>query len=127
MKPPRKVSELIRAVKEDARVIAVFLFGSYARGERAYRDVDVCLVLGEKLSQLEMSRIRLAYLARFPDLDIHVFQQLPIYIRARVLKEGKLVYCSDEDRMYELAFRVIKEYEDFRPLYEEYLRGVANG
>ena len=117
---------LIREVEKDERMVAVILFGSFARGEN-FRDIDVCLVLKKKLENLEMSRIRLEYLSKFPALDIQIFQQLPIYIRARILREGKVIYCKDEDLLYDIAILTIKEFEDFKHVYKEYLEGVLYG
>ena len=74
-----------------------------------------------------MSRIRLEYLSKFPALDIQIFQQLPIYIRARILREGKVIYCKDEDLLYDIAILTIKEFEDFKHVYKEYLEGVLHG
>jgi len=117
---------LIREVEKDERMVAVILFGSFARGEN-FRDIDVCLVLKKKPENLEMSRIRLEYLSKFPALDIQIFQQLPIYIRARILREGKVIYCKDEDLLYDIAILTIKEFEDFKHVYKEYLEGVLHG
>ncbi len=101
------------------------VFGSFARKE-SYSDIDVCLILDKKTEKMEMSRLRLSYLKDFPSFDIHVFQQLPLYIRVRVLKEGKILFCRDMGLLYDAAFAAIKEFEDFRPVYESYLEGVMN-
>ena len=117
--------KLIKQVKKDKDVIAVLVFGSYARKEE-HRDIDICLVLKpKKYTKISLSRKKLSYLKNF-DFDIQIFQQLPIYIRQRVLEEGKLIF-SRNDEIYDVAFRTIKEYEDFKPLYETYLEGVLNG
>ena len=118
---------LIEEVKKDKDVIAVYLFGSYARGE-SHRDIDICLVLKpvrKKYSKIFLSEKKLKYLKNF-EYDIQIFQQLPLYIRHRVLKEGKLLY-SKGDEIYDVAFLTIKEYEDFKPIYESYLEEVMNG
>lgn len=86
---PRDLARLLARAERDPEVLAVLLFGSRARGEAsADSDVDVCLVLaGERRSDLERARKRLDYLAE-TDLDVAVFQSLPLHIRSRVLKEG---------------------------------------
>ena len=101
------------------------LFGSVARGEsRAQSDVDICLVLYPKRWQLEeLARKRWEY-PRF-DLDIKIFQQLPLYVRRRVLREGVVLLVKDEDQLYELAFRTAKEFEDFKHIYRDYLEAIA--
>lgn len=106
---------------------AVLAFGSYARGEE-HSDLDLCLVLFPKqYSALVLSRNRLEYLKEASEgIDIQVYQQLPLYIRQRVLKEGRVLLCKDEDALYEIAFQTIREFEDFKDLYYEYLESVTH-
>ena len=126
--PEKDLMALLERSRRDPRVLAVILFGSRARGESdPGSDVDVCLVLEPRAyDDLTLSRIKLDYLKDF-DLDVHVFQQLPLYIRRRVLKEGKVLFCRDEDKLYDLAFRTIQEFEDFKHIYRDYLEEVARG
>ena len=123
----KQVELLLREAQQDGEILAVMLFGSVARGEAgAQSDVDVCLVLYPKRWQLEeLARKRWEYL-HF-DLDIKVFQQLPLYVRRRVLKEGVVLLVKDEDQLYELAFRTAKEFEDFKHIYRNYLEAIAHG
>ena len=122
----RTLRELIAQAEEDREVLAVILFGSQARGDAGPgSDVYVCVVLEARAqSGIEASHNRLDYLAG-RDLDVKIFQQLPLYIRSRVLKEGRVLFVRDEDRLYELAYRTARAFEDFRPYYQAYLDAVA--
>ena len=122
------LKKLVEKAREDPQLLAIFLFGSFARGdERPDSDVDVCLVLEPGMyTKLELSEKKIEYLKYF-NLDVKIFQQLPIYIRHRVLKEGKTLFCRDEDRLYELAFRTAQQFEDFKHIYRTYLDEVARG
>ncbi len=120
----KQLDLLVSVAKKDNNVVAAILFGSYARGER-HKDIDVCLVLS-RMGKLATSRKKLSYAIRFPKLDVQVFQQLPLYVRARVLKEGKILFCKDEDMLFDLAYESIQQYEDFKPRYEMIL-GVTDG
>jgi len=117
---------LLNKAREDRDILAVILFGSVARGEPTpASDVDVCLVLqAGKYDSLSLSRKKLAYLKQ-GDLDVHLFQQLPLYVRRRVLKEGKVLFERDTDALYALAFRTAQAFEDFKPIYSAYLTEVA--
>ena len=118
---------VINKAKKDRDVLAVAIFGSYARKEN-HRDIDICLFLQSKASNLETSKKKLEYIKIAKNkFDIQIFQQLPLYIRHRILKEGKIVLCKDEDKLYDIAIHFAKEYEDFRPLYKSYMEAVAHG
>jgi predicted nucleotidyltransferase len=121
-----RIEKLLEKAKQNAGVLAVILFGSTARAERGpASDLDVCLVLeNRKYAALDLSRIKMAYLGH-AGVDVQVFQQLPIYIRTRVLKEGTVLLVRDEDALYELAFRTAQAFEDFKPVYRTYLAEVA--
>ena len=117
---------LVAQAEDDRDVLAVILFGSQARGEAGLgSDVDVCVVLEAGApTGLTASHKRLDYTGG-RDLDVKVFQQLPLYIRSRILKEGRVLFVRDEDRLYDLAFRTARAFEDFRPYYQAYLDAVT--
>jgi uncharacterized protein len=104
------LDRLLQQVMVDMNVCAVFLFGSVAKGiSNSLSDVDVCIVLHDKLDDLTMSHKKLEYLSLL-DYDISIFQQLPLYIRQRVIREVRVLFCRNEDRLYELVFKTIKEF-----------------
>ncbi len=118
--------ELQESILEDKQIIAALVFGSYVLNI-PYRDIDICLVLDKKYSNIELGRKKLLYstLAKKP-LEIHIFQQLPIYIRKRILKEGKLIFCKNQPLLYEIAFSTIKEFEFYKKIYFNYLKEMQN-
>jgi len=124
----RATAALIDVCRQDPTILAVMLFGSRARGEaHTASDTDVCLVLDFGFRDpLELSKKKHEYLSMF-DLDLHVFQQLPLYMRHRVLREGRVLFCQDEAQLYELAYRTAQRFEDFRHIHESYLQEVAGG
>ncbi len=135
----QKLGKILSKAKSDEDILAVILYGSRvndSREETRDSDLDICLVLGgkneEKGGEEEgglFSRKRLEYLSRIdPEkIDIQIFQQLPIYIRKRVLEEGRVRYRRDRERFYGLVYRTIQEYNDFEPRLREYLEGVKHG
>src|SRR5436309_14835225 len=72
------VRRLLARAERDHEVLAVILFGSYARGDaRPDSDIDVCLVLApDATTRRAVARKRLEYLSE-SDLDLAIFQQLP--------------------------------------------------
>ncbi|MCK4730585.1 MAG: nucleotidyltransferase domain-containing protein [Candidatus Aenigmarchaeota archaeon] len=121
----KKLDNVLEQAKKDREVIAVILYGSVSRGEqRKDSDIDICLVLKEDYPKTKFTEKRLEYLKNVGvDIDIQIFQQLPLYIRKEVLK-GKILISKDEDKLYELAYKTIKEFEDFRKYYYDYLNSI---
>ena len=119
------IDKIITKARNDKDVLAVALFGSSLSGKG--RDVDICIFLKEKKSNLLMTRKREDYLKEVSDkFDIHIFQQLPLYIRMRILK-GKILFVRDEDVLYEIAFSTIKEFGMYEKVYNMCLNKVLHG
>ncbi|MCK4649487.1 nucleotidyltransferase domain-containing protein [bacterium] len=121
------LDRMVKKAKEDKQILALLLFGSRAREDSIKAsDIDICLVLMPgSYTPLNLSQKRLTYLKSF-DLDIQIFQQLPLYIKVRVLKEGRVLFCRDEDNLYNISFSTIQEFSDFEHIYREYLKEVAH-
>lgn len=82
-------------------------------------DIDLCLYIDEKKKILP--RIRLELLKKsIEKFDIQMFQLLPLYVQIEILK-GEVLYVKEEDRLYEIANETIDEYEEFYPLYLDYI------
>lgn len=121
------INELVKIAKLDKEILALILFGSITRQENLKdSDVDICIILkSQEYSTKYLSYKKLKYLKEF-NLDIQIFQQLPIYIKKRVMKEGKILFCKDEDEMYKIAFKTMEEFTDFEHIYRDYLKEVAH-
>ncbi len=134
-----KLEKILTKAREDEDILAVILYGSRvddSREETQDSDLDICLVLERKgevkdgeEEDIHFSCKRLEYLSEIDpeEIDIQIFQQLPIYIRKRVLEEGSVRFRRDRERLYGLAYRTIQEYHDFEPRLREYLKRVKNG
>lgn len=120
------LDKLIKTVQQDSQVLAIFLFGSRARDDNYKKsDIDICLLMKpNSYTTMELSQKKLEYLKLF-DMDIQIFQQLPLYIRVRIIKEGKNLFCANEDQLYQIVFRTIREFGDFEHIYRDYLKEVG--
>ena len=123
----KTIQKIVEQTQKDKVVIAVAFFGSYARGE-PHRDVDVCIFLkpAEYTSEFLSSK-KLEYTQENPKYDVQVFQQLPLYIQKRILKEAKIINCKNEDLLYDLYFLTLRDFGHYEHIYEGYLEAVESG
>lgn len=106
------------------RVKFVILYGSYhAAGGRTPRegsDIDLAVGYDAKTNH-ERSAFRLKALSGLPEkFDVQIFEQLPVYVRKEVLK-GKVIFCRDEDYLYGAALSTIREFDDFKRHFYDYI------
>lgn len=96
------------------KIDSVYLFGSFVNGKfNSLSDVDVCF-FGD-FSFEDKVRIR----SFFGDIfDVCFFDELPIYIKIRVFREGRLLYAKNKKKLMSVAFKTLCEYEDFKPLIQ---------
>ena len=104
--------------KGDQNVAAVILFGSYARKEPDFRDVDVALVLRTpRKSDLLAFETAVADLGAFQRVrfEILALDALPLDLQSRVLNEGKVLYVKDDEELRAVAAGVAEKWSDFAP------------
>jgi predicted nucleotidyltransferase len=126
--PSRKnidFSDILDRARSDDDVLAVALFGSVARDEPA-NDVDICIFLHPGQEKAATSK-KMALLDLMSKYDIHFFTDLPLYIRARVMKECEFLLNKDLRTINDIFITTIKEYRLFEPHYKTYLEAVENG
>ncbi|MDN5339345.1 MAG: uncharacterized protein PWQ30_454 [Euryarchaeota archaeon] len=103
------------------KVRFIILYGSVAEGRsREGSDIDICIYYDG--DREEAARFRFAALSELTDdrYDIQIFSHLPLYLRTEVLR-GKVVYCPDERFLYDVAYRTIREFDDFKHRLYDYI------
>lgn len=121
---------LLEKASEDPDVLAVLQHGS-SLGEGPARDLDIAIVLqpevGEEPWEASLRYHALSTGGRHEGLDVSIFQELPLYIRRRVLEHHEVLFVRDEDPLYDVATHTVKAWADFEPIYRGYLEAVARG
>lgn len=112
-----RAREIVNKIRESVNVKAVYLFGSYAKGEQnESSDIDLC-VFG-KLKDKEKREIA-SYGSDF--IDISFFEELPLYIKFRVLKEGRPLFVKDEKFLNAVKIQTLHDYLDFKQLIDKHI------
>ncbi len=116
--------QTVNRIKKDKDAIAIMLFGSYVRNKKYARDIDICVFL-KGGDDKKMFKKRLNYMKGVPDkFDIQIFQQLPLYVRINVLRDGKILYLKNKKRLYNLAYETLKSYAFFEKYYLDYIKQI---
>jgi predicted nucleotidyltransferase len=120
---PETVQRILAEVQQHPKVVAIFLFGSWARGEQMpISDVDIAVLL-DSPDKRDEADIGSMY---SPTIDLVLFHRLPVRIQFQVLKEGQPLFVRDEEKLIETTFQVMRQYHEmewmYRRYYEEILR-----
>ena len=100
------------------------LYGSRAIGNfRQNSDIDIAIGITGNTEDLIGIRKELILKKPFEDLDIRLFEHLPVYIQKDVFK-GLILYYREIIELYDAAYETIKKYRTFKPYLDDYI-GVA--
>jgi predicted nucleotidyltransferase len=117
------LEKILAELKSHPKVVAIYLFGSYARGEATpLSDIDIAVILNDIDPQTE-GEIGSLYSDK---IDLVLFHRLPIYIQFEVLKEGKELFVADEEYLKEVRFQVIRDYLEHEWLYRRLKEDILN-
>jgi predicted nucleotidyltransferase len=127
----RKVPEEIQAVIDRVvsaipkeGVIAIFLYGSVARGEeKPLSDIDFCVVTRRGISRGEKERI---LVHASPTLDLTLFWDLPLPIRFRVLREGKLLWGEEGLELHRIRRATLRCYREIGRMIRRHERRLID-
>jgi predicted nucleotidyltransferase len=120
--------EKIKHLRDSDKVKFIILYGSASREKTlSNSDIDISIYYDCE-SFDEISRFRLKILSELFDesYDVQMFQQLPLYVKIEVLK-GKPIYCKDIKFLYEVALQTIKDFDDFKHRFYDYIRRNGSG
>ncbi len=104
-------------------VVAVYLFGSAARGTRGRRsDVDIAVLTRPRGTSHRRSRSLVEYVQAAcdalgtDDVDVVLLHRAPIALRHEVFREGKPLLVRDPEALARFRLESSREYLDTIPL-----------
>lgn len=111
---PEEARKIIAAIQAHPKVVAVILFGSWARGAPSpLSDVDIAVLL-QAPDRHDEAEIGSLYSAR---IDVVLFHRLPLPIQFEVLKTGQELFVRDEAAYAQVRQAVLRDYLEMAHLY----------
>jgi len=113
----KKIQELVGKLKPFKEVKAIYLFGSAAKGKATpLSDIDICTITDKASEEVKTEISSLSS----EKVGVSLFEDLPINIRIKVLKEGKVLFMRDEKVVSSIRADLISRYLDFKPILKRY-------
>lgn len=116
------MDEIINSLKRFNFVHSIILFGSRAKyTNKKESDIDLCIITKRELSLKE----RLSLENAVPEnVDLSLFYELPINVRERVFREGRILYTKDMYHVLTLAKETYSDCVGYKKLRKDYHMSV---
>ena len=118
-----EIKKILNHTLADYPVAFAYVFGSSLSSHRVQEsDVDVALGFSKPVSDGLFYEIFKTLNSRLSlpteKLDLKNFADLPLLVRFRVIRDGKLVYLKDEKIHRQMAVKTIDYYHDEAPIIQ---------
>ena len=120
------IKSVVKTIKKigGKKIGFIIQYGSTVTGEQTpLSDIDIAIYYhGTKKQRFDFI---ITVLGSIDDqFDIHIFQDLPLYIQQEVISKGKILYQRDFETTFDIFMRTIQRFSDFKPLLDIYYEGL---
>jgi predicted nucleotidyltransferase len=106
---------LIHDLSENDQVVAIYLYGSYARKEpKPYSDVDIAVITQMMDPPRYLKEIIGSYSSE--KIDVQVFSDLPLSAQMQVLVQGISLFVRNKDSLWRIIKSVSLTWMDLEPM-----------
>lgn len=112
------MKEFLNSLEKNKDIIAVILFGSYAKGKQSsLSDIDICLITSK-----ENATLNILIPLKDEGFDVLEFHTLTEVMKYKVLTEGKILVLNDRSKFKEIKRKFLREYLAFTPKRNYYYK-----
>lgn len=127
------MQRLSRYFADQPDAIVAYLFGSYARGHATpISDVDIAVLLPAETSNDHWFDLRMQLIDELQGLlhreaiDVVILNEAPLALSYRVLRDGKVLFCRDEQRRILYQADTVSRYLDFKPVIDRHEQALLS-
>jgi predicted nucleotidyltransferase len=129
-----RIPVIIEEVSKDAEVVALFSFGSLAKGAlKPLSDLDFAVLVSKELDHSARFEKHLNLIGRFnqvfktDEIDLVLLNDLSVGFSYNIIFSGKLLYCANIPELNDFIERSVKLYLDFKFFRDEFDRAFLEG
>ncbi len=111
----------------------VYLFGSYARGDKFFQDIDIAILIDlqspDIIKEMEIAESFKNELTKnHPNLPIQVtpLNSANPLLRYEVIREGRAIYASSNEERIAFEMKTLCEYGDYKAKSRFYEMALKN-
>lgn len=112
-------------------IVFAYLYGSLSKGNFGrLSDIDIAVYVDKSLNKYERFNLRIKLMKELGKklktdaIDILILNDAYPLIKHRVLKEGRLIFCKEKDRLIDFEVKTIMEYLDFLPFIKKHTKEI---
>lgn len=123
----------IKKLFKENNILFAYIFGSFSKGRTGkLSDIDIAIYFKDFLDKEERFNKKLVVQEKLSlifkrDVDLVILNDAYPLLEHRILKEGKLIFSSDEKKRIDYEVKAIMRYLDFKPFLEQYKKEILNG
>ena len=129
-----RIPVIIDEVSKDSEVVALFSFGSLAKGAlKPLSDLDFAVLVSKRIDPENRFKKHLQLIGLFnqvfktDEIDLVLLNDLSIGFSYNIIFSGRLLYCANHPELNEFIERTVKIYLDFKFFRDEFDRVFLEG
>lgn len=116
------MEKIKKFLQKDTNILFAYLYGSYAtQTALPDSDIDIAVYLKEGDMHYYLKKDE-ELLGSIPNdkIDIRILNTMPLLLKFRVIKEGKVIFSQDEQKRVDFEIDVMDRYFELKPYIDEY-------
>ena len=129
-----RIPVIVEEVSKDSAVVALFSFGSLARGDlKPLSDLDFAVLVSRSLDPRARFEKHLNLIGQFnqvfktDEIDLVLLNDVSIGFSYNIIFSGRLLYCANRSELNDFIERSVKIYLDFKFFRDEFDRAFLEG
>lgn len=118
------LNNIIKEMSQLSFIEGIILFGSQLNGNsRQDSDIDIAVLTNPNKSLTSSQESKILGFSN-KKIDISIFNNLPLIIQFRIIREGKILFLRNERLFHDIKYPLIRKYLDFSVFINHFYRRV---